>query len=561
YRGNGVFIGSNISSRFQLWNTSGNVYATYGNSAPDDIRGTVFITRSRAIAGTLNICSGDSTVLTSGASTSVSFQWYKDGVAIPGANSISYTTAQAGHYNVWVSDECGADSLGTGVDVTINPVPVVSLGNDTAICSGGMITFDAMNAGDTYLWSDASTAQTLSTGIAGTYYVNVTDPIGCSSSDTVVLNINPLPVISLGNDTAVCSGNMITFDAMNAGSSYLWNDGSTTQTLMTGTAGTYFVDVTDVNGCSNSDTIMLGVNPLPVVNLGNDTAICSGSMITFDAMNAGSSYLWSDSSTAQTLMTGMAGTYYVDVTDMNGCSSSDTVMLSVNAIPVVNLGNDTAFCAGNMLTLDALNAGSTYMWSDASTNQTLDVTTSGNYFVDVTDTSGCSASDTIMVTVNALPTVTSSATSTNVCFDDANVSLTGTPAGGTFSGNGVTGSSFDPSAAGNGNQVVTYSYTDVNGCSATSTVTITVNACTGIEEHTAASGVTLYPNPANDKLVITAAERTSVMIFNATGDLVMNLDITPGTQEISVAGLPDGIYFVRSTDSKGASTQRLVITR
>src|SRR5690606_41555627 len=104
----------------------------------------------------------------------------------------------------------------------------------------------------------------------------------CASSeyDTLVVMTSPLPVVTLGNDTAICVGSSLTLDAGNAGAAYLWSTNATTQTIAVATAGTYSVTVTD-GFCSASDTIVVSTNPLPVVALGSDTTICAGDTLVF----------------------------------------------------------------------------------------------------------------------------------------------------------------------------------------------------------------------------------------------------------------------------------------
>jgi len=104
--------------------------------------------------------------------------------------------------------------------------------------------------------------------------------------------------------------------------SYLWQDGSIGQTYKTYNTGKYWVEVVDSNGCIGSDTINLIINPNPVINL-NDTDICQGNSVTFNPGAGYSKYLWNDASTNQTLTANTSGTYWVSITDNNGCTGGD----------------------------------------------------------------------------------------------------------------------------------------------------------------------------------------------------------------------------------------------
>ena len=97
----------------------------------------------------------------------------------------------------------------------------------------------------------------------------------CTSTDDVVVTVNPLPTIDLGADTTlICAGTSETLDAGTGFASYLWNDGSTNQTLSATTAGTYTVTGTDANGCTASDSMVIDVLTVDITH--NDTTICEG---------------------------------------------------------------------------------------------------------------------------------------------------------------------------------------------------------------------------------------------------------------------------------------------
>lgn len=562
YRGNGVFIGSNIGSRFQLWTTTGNVYPQFGNTAPDDIRGTVLVTCSRAISGSQQFCTGGSTTLTSGANYFVGgYQWYLNGTLIPSAAVRNYVATAPGHYNCMVTDIAGTDSSGTGIDIVEVPLPVLTLGNDTTVC--GTHILDAQNVGSTYLWNDNSTSQTITATTSGTYSVTVTDANGCSTSDAIALTVNPLPVVNLGPDASFCGST--TLDAQNAGSTYLWNDNSTTQTQLVTASGNYDVTVTNSFGCQASDGIAVTINALPVVNLGNDTATC-GSAITLGAQNSGATYLWNTSQTTQSISATTSGTYSVLVTDANGCTNSDSLVFTLNPNPTVTATTLTnTLCINDPPSpLSGSPIGGAFsgpgVLGVTFTPSTAGAGTSTIYYM-YTDTNGCSGSDSLDITVIALPNVSVTASSNTVCFDDANVTLTGSPVGGTFSGPGVTGNSFDPSAAGNGTQTITYTYSDSIACTNSATTQITVSACVGIAEHGSVNGTTLFPNPSNGNVQISLNDVSVVTIFNALGESVMTVQLNEGTHQLDLTGFAEGMYVVRTENSKGVSTQRLILNR
>lgn len=145
------------------------------------------------------------------------------------------------------------------------------------------------------------------------------------------------PVINLGSDIVICAGSSAILNAENAGATYLWNTGANTQSITVTTGGTYYVTVTNAQG-SNTDTIEVIVNPVPYVNLGNDTAIATGSSITLDGGNPGSSYLWNTGATTQTITVNTSNTFIVTVSNGSACSDQDSIKININ-VPPLGIGN------------------------------------------------------------------------------------------------------------------------------------------------------------------------------------------------------------------------------
>ena len=431
----------------------------------------------------------------------------------------------------------------------------VDLGPDTVVCDTAYVLNTGL-AGNSYTWSTGDSTQSITVTTSGTYHVTVTAAAGCTSVDTVVVDLFPSISVDLGPDTAFCAGDVnLSLDA-GAGFTYLWSDNSTNQTLAVTAGGTYFVEITNSNGCSATDTMVVSEYALPMVNLGNDTAICAGDInLNLDA-GAGFTYLWSDNSTNQTLAVTTGGTYSVAITDSNGCVSNDNIVIVENPLPVVNLGNDTAICAGDInLTLDA-GIGFTYLWSDNTTNQTLTVTTGGNYFVVITDGNGCSGSDTIVVTENPLP-VADLGPDTNTCAGDVVLD----PGAG-FSAYLWSDNSTDPTLTVGtpGNYSVTV--TDANGC--TGVDTVFVDDCVSIRENFL-QNFTLFPNPSDGNIQLvngSEAGNMEIKVVNLTGQVVHSERVwiaAGANHSMDLAHLSAGTYVLLIDQPAGREAHRMVI--
>jgi len=175
-----------------------------------------------------------------------------------------------------------------------------------------------------------------------------------------------------------------------------------------------------------------------------------------------------------------------------------------------------------------------------------------------TDGNNCSADATQMITVNATPTVSLAAFST-VCVYDPSFALTGgTPAGGTYSGPGVTAGNFDPVTAGNGTHTISYTYTDGNNCEGSATNTITVDGCAGIDE-TNVIGLTIYPNPTNGMITIQfEGKEADIAIVDLAGKTVNRVTIQ-SNETIDMSDLNAGTYFVNVDVNGSISTERVIV--
>ncbi|TND10665.1 MAG: PKD domain-containing protein [Bacteroidetes bacterium] len=481
-------------------------------------------------------CLGSSATLTASTSATT-LAWYTTptGGSPIGTGSPFTTPPLVGNTSYYVEAQNGGcvSPTRTQVDVIANPPPVASFTSPMTVC-GSSTVLDAGNPGSTYLWSTGAGTQTITVNTNGNYSVTIQDLIGCIGTSTVQLTLNPNPVISLGSDTAQCGGS-IALSGPAGYTSYLWSTGDTNQNDTIGTTGAYALTVTDANGCTGTDSIQVTINSSPIVNLGADTIQCGGT-VTLDAGNPGAVFFWSNNTTNQTNPVSSSGSYDVHVISLAGCHSYDTILVTINPIPVNNLGPDTSVCTTSYL-LDAGNAGSTYLWSNSTTGQTLNVTTGGTYDVTVTSPDGCVNMDTVTVTLNSTPTV-SAGTDQIICTGStANLSATG---GQSYIWS--TGATTQATAV---NPTVTTTYyvigADVNGCEATDVVTVYVNPLPTASFTYVQTGVTVVFNDNStnatsyswnfgDSQTSTLQNPTHVYTINGTYTVTLTVTGPCGTQ-------------------------------
>lgn len=228
----------------------------------------------------------------------------------------------------------------------------------------------------------------------GTYQVMLiaSDPAACRGLDTTYVSVTvyPRPVVNIGRDTTLCPGQTVTLNAGNPGASYQWSNGSTSQTITVGNGGTYIASVS-YGTCTVRDTMR--VTTMANLTLGNDIVVCEGTPLNIGFSVPGNNYVWSTGATTPTIDITAPGLYWVNIT--NGfCSLSDTVRVTFNPLPDLDLGPDTTIC--DPVLIDATTNANSYVWSTGATSPSITAGLTGTYWVRAT-LGGCSATDTIRV--------------------------------------------------------------------------------------------------------------------------------------------------------------------
>lgn len=217
---------------------------------------------------------------------------------------------------------------------------------DTMVCPNEPVELNAFEGTDcvncVWTWGDSPTSDSIrliTTDVTTTYNITLTDDVGCSTTDEVTITVLPTNFNdNLDDAETICNGSSTTLNAGNAGSNYTWSTGAMTQIINASLSDTYFVTVTDNNGCTFLDSTVVTVANSIVVNLGNDTTICAnGGSVTLDAGNPGLNYLWSPGmQTTQTISVSTPGNYSVVVSDATGsCSDTDEINIDNYDSPII----------------------------------------------------------------------------------------------------------------------------------------------------------------------------------------------------------------------------------
>ena len=424
------------------------------------------------------LCQGEELTLTATSENGGTVSW--DGGVVDG----EAFTPPVGTTTYTVSSDNAADCP-VSIEITVNGLPEVEALSDAeenTICEGQEVVLTGAGA-TTYAWDmDVEDGVAISPEGTATYTVTGTDDNGCENTAEIEVVVNALPEVEALSDAeedAICEGEDVVLTGAGA-NTYEWDmevvDG---EAFMPEGTATYTVIGTDANGCENSAAVEVVVNPIPEIEASADEdVICLGETVTLTGSGA-DTYEWSIgvNEEGEATPTESGEVSYTLTGTTAGCDNRVDIIITVNALPeVVATSNDedNAICIGEEITLNGEGAES-YDWDMGVTNGEAFAPEVGTvtYTVTGVDENMCENTAEIEIIVNALPEVTASVSSEEICLGESVV----------FNGGGadtyewdmevVDGEAFTPGADG----TVTYTVTgtDENGCVNTATVDLIVN--------------------------------------------------------------------------------------
>ncbi len=406
--------------------------------------------------GSLNICTGGSVFLYINSPSfyfDPVYQWYKNGVAISGANNTNYTATTAGDYacavydnNWWVPctgpvvfSNFITATTGTGTAPTVT----ISAGGPITFCGSGSVTLNSsVNTSVTYQWkknnvniSGATSASYLA-NTAGTYTCVVTNSCGSSTSNSIVVTFQTLTVTISTSTPNICTGTSAVIAAsFQAGNSYQWKlngtniSGATNSTYSATAGGSYTCMITNLCGSTTSSAIVMTLRPLPTAVISGTQTICSGNSASISINFTGTANwygyyyagpfltFYNTSSDPYTINVSPTITttytlysYVHDAYCYGTFSGSAVVTVQSSATATITPAGSTTFCSGGVVVLYAnTGTGLSYQWKrdginiTGATGSSLAASTAGSYTVVVTNACSSATSAATVVTVNPLP--------------------------------------------------------------------------------------------------------------------------------------------------------------
>lgn len=451
-----------VTTVYTVTGTTGNCSSTATSS--------VFVTPQPTLnAGSFTVCAGQSATLT--ATGAASYTWDP----FPGLNVVnaSFTASPLattiytviGSVNSCTAMTTASIVIGTNLSISINTSP-------STICSGQTTTLSAVSTATGYTWSNgATTASIFVSPTTNTTYIVTGTKGSCTGTASANVTVNALPSLTVSSNV-ICAGGTATLSASGA-TTYSWSNGSnnTSSITVSPLTNTTYTVVGEVGTCSVASVYNVSITPSPTISTANAN-ICNGGTATLTA-NGATNYTWLPSGTQSNSITvnPSVNTTYTVIGDNGACSSQATATVTVLNGLIAQTTNAN-ICQGQTATIGTTLIGTSYLWSNGATTQSISISPANTTTYSVLVVVG-SCSYTGNSTVTVIPTTSISLTSANICIGQvATLSASGSINGYTWNPGNLVGSSIAVNPTVTTNYVVTSS----NGlCPATATTQIVVN--------------------------------------------------------------------------------------
>ena len=531
-----------------------------------------------------------------------------------GATQPAITVTTAGTYSVTATSS-GACTAVASVIVAGRP-SITASGSNVPVCIGATIQLASTPSGGTppypsFSWTGPNNFSAIAEDPAGfpavaasggVYTVSVTDNAGCTATATTTITVtgNTAPTITAASNSPVCEGSNITLSSTPAGGSgggytYLWagpnsfgsivqNPAAFLATLAAG--GTYQVTLTDGAGCTGVGATAVTVNAKPTITASSNSPVSVGAQLLLTSSPSGGSgsgytFLWNGPNSFSSTLedpTGFiatlpaVGVYQVTLTDGNGCSSTASTTVSVVECPTITASVTTPVCEGGTIALKSTPLGgalpyASFSWAGPGGYSAIvedpvafpaTMGANGTYTVTITDQLGCTATASVSVTVNAVPSIT--AANTGPICEDIQLTVSSTPSGGSgiYTNFQWTGPDFfgafveDPApftATVASGGIYTVKVTDSKGCTGTATTTAVVKAKPALAPSSnsplcVGATLNLLSNPSGGSGVYSSFNWIGPASFSSSAQ-------NPSRSPVVLAHA--GIYTVTVTDNAGCT--------
>ena len=515
-----------VSSSGSYSVTTNNIFGC-GSSATQSI--TIGTNPTLTISGPSLACAGSA--LTLNVSGANGYTWSANAGGSSASVIVVNPTASQVYTVIGANGACTTTATKT---ITINALPIVgAIASSTSVCAGNTVNLTAYGAA-TYTWSNGVVNNsTFVPTVSNTYTISGTDFNGCSNSNLITVNVNPVPIITVNNGT-VCQGQSFTITPGGA-STYTYSGASAVVTPTINTS--YSVTGTSTAGCVSATPAVVNVIVLPTPTLAvSSGSICNGQTFTFNPSGA-VSYSYSGGGSS-VVSPSISTVYLITGTASNGCSSNVNGTVTVVGLPSISAPSGS-ICAGSSFTINPTGA-SNYTYSSGSSVVSPSTTTT--YSIFGSNVSGCSNATAalVTVTVNAIPVIT--VNSGTIC---QGVTFVISPSGASSYTYSSVIPIVSPTTSSNYSVIGTSSAGCVSAAAAISTVNVLTSPTLAVSGGSICNGQSFTFNPSGAttysfsgaSAVVSPTSNTTYTITGSAANGCTNF--IPAVATVTVVGLPN----------------------
>jgi gliding motility-associated-like protein len=425
--GEAIVIDANISGVNFLWedgsqtsaisvNAPGTYSLTVSNACGSDADSVIVIDAGASpqveLGSDIELCTGETITITPTFTNVDTWLWH-DGTSLP-----AYTISADALLTIQASNTCGID-YDTMQVIVLPSIPLLELGNDTALCPGEQLTLSVDIDDVSITWSTGSQANTIEVSAPGLYYATISNACEANADTIQVDALSAVPDLNLGPDQSLCPGEQIIFNPALDDVDYLWQDGSINESYTASQPGLLILSITNECGISIDSVLIIEDTDGPEIDLGPDIVGCEGESVTVTAGTGGVDYLWHDGSTASSFTTDVSSTVILEVSNACGFDVDTLSIVLSGTAPSIGLGADTMMCEGKTISLIPSIANAiSIAWQDGSTTSEFLVTGPGTYSLLATNDCGVDA-DSVVVSLQFPPAPFSLGPDTTLCLGES----------------------------------------------------------------------------------------------------------------------------------------------
>ena len=508
-----------------------------------------------------SVCAGETVSLSGNGAQQ--YQW-SAGVV----DGLAFTPLVTQTYQLVGTDAFGcSDSASVLIEVIPIPVLTATISPDDTVCTGTTVQLTGSGA-PSLVWSGGiANGVPFVANTTQTYSMIGIGVSGCADTLTLDLAVIPNPTVnvSLSPNDSVCEGTPLILAANGAHSYTVLGGNQLGVPFSLNSSQVLQIIGIDLDGCVDTVALPVVVHATPVLTVSaspNDT-VCAGSPLQL-TVNGAANVVWTGGVVnGVPFAASSSQTYFAWGTSLEGCTSTIVEDVTVLALPVLSVTvspNDTV-CIGTSVTLTGSGANN-LVWSNGVGNG-LPFVVNGSQTYVLTGLSAEGCENTYVQPLTVVGGVSYVEPQGSVCLEGGTVQLSGgMPAGGSYTGTGVTGGQFDPQLAGLGLHALVYTVTNGLGCTGSDTSWIEVMVCPGVGSGIEGGGLKVFPNPGHGLYQVDwrngNGDAVHCGVLNGLGQVVTELEWIGDLGIVDLRALAEGVYILKVTRGEETAMRRVV---